>query len=245
MQLRELDNNPKTRNSTVAQILKDIVGLRIPQLKIDIQELLSHMTPEDIATADDVYRRHRYPSRVITFHKLSNYDNYNLSGLTPAAQAVLFLFCRCVSQDNYVAIPIPVICQEIGVVDKTARQSIQLLRMAGIIALARPAARHMPAVYIVDPALICAGKTPSEADIKTFTDARSADELYISPDISKKTHAPLIIQSPRHMQSVARTQHGQRSISIGQLTDYVAPAFRNKKELVTGANSNEQQDSEL
>jgi hypothetical protein len=244
MQLHELDNNPKTHNSTVAQILKDIVGLRIPQLKDDVQTLLSHMKPEDIAAADDVYRHHRYPSRAITFHRLSSYDSYNLSGLTPAAQAVLFLFCRCISQDNCVAIPVPVICQEIGVVDKTARQSIQLLRMAGIIALTRPAARHMPATYVVDPALICAGKAPSESDIKAFTNARDADELYISPDTSKKTRVPMIIQCARHMQNIVRMQHGQRNISIGQLTDYVAPAFRDKKKPVAGANSNEQ-DSEL
>lgn len=243
MQLHELDNNPRTRNSTVAQILKDIVGLRIPQLKNDVQTLLSHMSPDDIATADDVYRRHRYPSRTITFHRLTNYDNYNLSGLTPAAQAVLFLLCRCVSQDNCVAIPVPVICQEVGVVDKTARQSLQLLRMAGIIALARPAARHMPAVYIVDPVLICAGKAPSESDIKVFTDTRDADELYISPDVSTKTRVPTIIQTPRHMQNIVRMQHEQRNISIGQLTDYVAPAFRDKKKLAAGASSNEQ-DSE-
>lgn len=240
MQQHELDTDSKVRNTTVGQVLKDLAGLRIPQIVEDVKTLLGHLTPQDIATAEDVYKRHKYPSRVITFGRLSTYDNYNLSGLTATAQAVLFLLCRCASQDNYVAVTIQMVCDEVGIVEKTARQTLRLLRMSGVIALARPAARHMPATYMIDPDLLCIGKAVSEADKTEFSNIRDKDELYISPEISKKDNIPMIVKTPQYMQTTTRMQQNNRNISIGQLTDYVPPALRKgKKKLATEGNDNE------
>lgn len=239
MQLHELDTNPKTKNTTVVQVLKDIVGLRIPKLAEDVKQLLADMTVQDITTAEDVYKRHRYPNTKITFGRLSTYDNYALHGLTPTAQAVLFLFCRCSSQDNYVAVSVPAVCREVGIVDKTARQAIQLLRMSGVIALARPAVRHMPAVYMLDPELMCSGKPATEADKKLFARIRDNDKLYISPDKSKETGVPMIIKAPAYMQNTTRLTYDNRSISVGQLTDYIPPALRDKKKSTGEADTSE------
>lgn len=239
MQLHELDTNPKTKNATVVQVLKDIIKLRIPKLTEDVKQLLTDITVQDITAAEDIYKRHRYPNTRITFGRLSTYDNYALCGLTPTAQAILFLLCRCVSQDNYVAVSIPAVCKEVGIVDKTARQSMQLLRMSGVIALARPAVRHMPAVYMLDPELMCSGKPATEADKKLFARIRDNDKLYISPDKSKETGMSMIIKTPAYMQNSTRLTHDNRSISVGQLTDYIPPALRNKKKSTGEADTSE------
>lgn len=217
MQRHELLNTnskkpSKAAKTTVAQILRDLIALKIQPVTDAVNALVDSLDVQNVLDVQIAFDRHRFPDKTIRFHRLSNYDNYTLSGLTTAAQAILFLFVRVMSQDGYVAIPVTTICKDTGLTEKTCRQALIQLRQAGVIAQTAAAVRHMPAIYAIDPRLVCAGKAASYGDIKTFNDALKADGQYKPLNGQKRLTA-------RYRHTITHIKNGDRQYGIGQLVE--------------------------
>lgn len=217
MQRRELlDTNTKKPNkaakTTIAQIFRDLIALKVQPVTDAVNALIDVLDVQNILDAQDLFDRHRFPDKTIRFHRLANYDNYTLSGLNAAAQAILFLFVRAMSQDGYVAIPVTTICKDTGLTEKTCRQALIQLRQAGIIAQTAAPVRHMPAIYAIDPNLICAGKAASYNDIKAFNDALKTDGQYKPSNGQKRLTA-------RYRHTITHIKSNDRQYGIGQLVE--------------------------
>lgn len=154
------------QNSSLLWMLKDTLKQR-PDLQPDIDALLDKISPKEVRAIDAIHMSHRYPEKRITFNRLTRY-NACLEGLTSSAQAVLLLMLQCSSQDNLVAISIPIISNICRCSDKTCKNAIKELITARLIVLYRPASRHAPNVYLINPDLIAAGKPPSQNDREEF-----------------------------------------------------------------------------
>lgn len=154
------------QNSSLLWMLKDTLKQR-PDLQPDIDALLDKISPKEIRAIDAINMSHRYPEKRITFNRLTRYNAY-IEGLTSSAQAVLLLMLQCSSQDNLVAISIPIIADICRCSDKTCKNAIKELITAQLIALYRPSSRHAPNVYLINPDLIAAGKPPSQSDREEF-----------------------------------------------------------------------------
>lgn len=154
------------QNSSLLWMLKDTLKQR-PDLKPDIDALLNKINPKEIRAIDAIYTSHRYPEKRITFNRLTRYNSFT-EGLTSSAQAVLLLMLQCSSQDNLVAISVPIICNICRFTDKTCKNAIKELTAAHLIALYRPSSRHVSNIYLINPDLIAAGKPPSDGDREEF-----------------------------------------------------------------------------
>lgn len=237
-----LDTNTKKPNkaakTTIAQIFRDLIALKVQPVTDAVDALVDVLDVQNILDAQDLFDRHRFPDKTIRFHRLANYDNYILSGLNAAAQAILFLFVRVMSQDGYVAVPVTTICKETGLTEKTCRQALTQLRQAGVIAQTAAPVRHMPAIYAIDPKLICAGKAASYADIAAFDNARKADGQYKPLNGQKRATA-------RYKHTITHIKGDNRQYGIGQLVENNAAESPEmaKKRPVDAAN-NDRSDSE-
>lgn len=154
------------QNSSLLWMLKDTLKQR-PDLQSDIDALLDKISPKEVRAIDAIHMSHRYPEKRITFNRLTRYNAY-LEGLTSSAQAILLLMLQCSSQDNLVAISIPIISNICRCSDKTCKNAIKELISAQLIVLYRSASRHAPNVYLINPDLIAAGKPPSQSDREEF-----------------------------------------------------------------------------
>lgn len=236
MQRRELlDTNTekpsKAAKTTVAQIFRDLISLKVQPVTDAVNALIDILDVQNVLDTQTLFDRHRFPDKSIRFHRLANYSNYTLSGLTTAAQAILFLFTRAMSQDGYVAISVTTICQDVGLTEKTCRQALMQLRQAGVIAQTAAPVRHMPAIYAIDPQLVCAGKA-SRGDIKAFNDALKADGQYKPLNGQKRVTA-------RYRHTITRIKSDDRQYGIGQLVEYDAaePPEMAKKEPADAGNN--------
>lgn len=208
------DKPNSVSKTTVAQVFRDIAALKNTSATEALNALIETLSEQDIKDIQTIFDRHRFPDKSIRFHRLSNYNNYILSGLSAAAQSVLLLLIRTMSQDNYVAVPVPVICREASVTEKTCRQALLQLRHAGVIAQITAAVRHMPAVYIVDPRLCAAGKVASYADITLFLDAREKDAEY-----KRASTTDALTTQYQHTITHIKDDEGTRKRGIGQLIE--------------------------
>lgn len=208
------DKSNSLSKTTVAQVFRDIAALKNTPVTEALNVLIETLTEQDIKNIQALFDRHRFPDKSIQFHRLSNYNNYTLSGLNAAAQSVLLLLIRAMSQDNYVSVPVPIICREAGVTEKTCRQALLQLRHAGIIAQVTAAVRHMPAIYIVDPRLCAAGKSVSHADITIYLNAQKADAEYKA----SATDA-LTTQYQHTITHIKDSENTTRKRGIGQLIE--------------------------
>jgi hypothetical protein len=154
------------QNSSLLWMLKDTLKQR-PDLQSDVDALLDKISPKEVRAIDAIHMSHRYPEKRITFNRLTRYNAY-LEGLTSSAQAILLLMLQCSSQDNLVAISIPIISNICRCSDKTCKNAIKELISAKLIVLYRSASRHAPNVYLINPDLIAAGKPPSQSDREEF-----------------------------------------------------------------------------
>lgn len=154
------------QNSSLLWMLKDTLKQR-PDLQPDVDALLDKISPKEVRAIDAIHMSHRYPEKRITFNRLTRYNAY-LEGLTSSAQAILLLMLQCSSQDNLVAISIPIISNICRCSDKTCKNAIKELISAQLIVLYRSASRHAPNVYLINPDLIAAGKPPSQSDREEF-----------------------------------------------------------------------------
>jgi hypothetical protein len=154
------------QNSSLLWMLKDTLKQR-PDLQSDVDALLDKISPKEVRAIDAIHMSHRYPEKRITFNRLTRYNAY-LEGLTSSAQAILLLMLQCSSQDNLVAISIPIISNICRCSDKTCKNAIKELISAQLIVLYRSASRHAPNVYLINPDLIAAGKPPSQSDREEF-----------------------------------------------------------------------------
>lgn len=154
------------QNSSLLWMFKDTLKQR-PDLKPDIDALLDKISPKEVRAIDAIHMSHRYPEKRITFNRLTRYNAY-IEGLTSSAQAILLLMLQCSSQDNLVAISIPIIANICRCSDKTCKNAIKELISAQLIVLYRSASRHAPNVYMINPDLIAAGKPPSQNDREEF-----------------------------------------------------------------------------
>ena len=154
------------QNSSLLWMLKDTLKQR-PDLQSDVDALLDKISPKEVRAIDAIHMSHRYPEKRITFNRLTRYNAY-LEGLTSSAQAILLLMLQCSSQDNLVAISIPIISNICRCSDKTCKNAIKELISAKLIVLYRSAYRHAPNVYLINPDLIAAGKPPSQSDREEF-----------------------------------------------------------------------------
>lgn len=207
------DKPNSVSGTTVAQVFRDIAALKNTPATEALNTLIETLSEQDIKNIQALFDRHRFPDKSIQFHRLSNYNNYTLSGLSAAAQSVLLLLIRTMSQDNYVSVPVPVICREAGVTEKTCRQALLQLRRTGIIAQVTAAVRHMPAVYIVDPRLCAAGKSVSNGDITIYLDAQKADAEY------KASAADALTTQYQHTITHIKNDENTRKRGIGQLIE--------------------------
>ena len=154
------------QNSSLLWMLKDTLKQR-PDLQSDVDALLDKISPKEVRAIDAIHMSHRYPEKRITFNRLTRYNAY-LEGLTSSAQAILLLMLQCSSQDNLVAISIPIISNICRCSDKTCKNAIKELISAKLIVLYRSESRHAPNVYLINPDLIAAGKPPSQSDREEF-----------------------------------------------------------------------------
>lgn len=154
------------QNSSLLWMLKDTLKQR-PDLQSDVDALLDKISPKEVRAIDAIHMSHRYPEKRITFNRLTRYNAY-LEGLTSSAQAILLLMLQCSSQDNLVAISIPIISNICRCSDKTCKNAIKELISAKLIVLYRSASRHAPNVYLINPDLIATGKPPSQSDREEF-----------------------------------------------------------------------------
>lgn len=208
------DKPNSVSKTTVAQVFRDIAALKNASATEALNALIETLSEQDIKNIQVLFDRHRFPDKSIQFHRLNNYNNYVLSGLSAAAQSVLLLLIRTMSQDNYVSVPVPIICREAGVTEKTCRQALLQLRRAGIIAQVAAAVRHMPAVYIVDPRLCAAGKSVSHADITIYLDAQKTDAEY------KATATDALTTQYQHtITHIKDNKNTTRKRGIGQLIE--------------------------
>lgn len=162
------------RNLSVQQALLDLFTFLNNEDKKILKDLIDRNSSE-IIQASKKFDAHQYPSRVLTFGKLSNMQSFPVCEINEeSTDAINVFICLCNalnSTNNHIQVKLSVLKDMTGISLAGIRKAIKVLIEYGFIAIYAEATNREPAIYIINPELYRIGNNSCDFSRYVSTDA--------------------------------------------------------------------------
>lgn len=149
-------NDFNMTNSSVYQALLDLK-------KVGVQIDMDSFNATQLREADELFNRHQYPDRHLTFNRVQNIQtNSKLYLLPPNEQAILVAMIGSMSQANLIQVSVESLAELTGISMRSVKTLLRNLISHGFIAVHQNSKKNSPRIYMVNPDLAKSGKGASE-----------------------------------------------------------------------------------